>query len=254
MLGKKSKSAKGAKAVTGGEKKGAGVAGVRSRLAMWWGRVLAPKPGNDAKLGKNAEHGLVVVDEWRNNRGLSRVLNMPTMGRVLLVLVIVMAILGMVQAGIGCASVTTNHMVLGAVQASDAFGAVPVQSIEDANMVGEAGDKVTTIYGDTATIMQVFPGIHSDGSSAGLGYWYAQENALIRPVRFDEVWDGAGVAVAFPTLIWVFLVAVSLLSAKGFLSGGKYDIRVNKIVVAALVLVGLAVAAGWVLLMSPLVM
>lgn len=141
-----------------------------------------------------------VIDEAKQNKGLSRVLNTPLVGRVVSVLVTVLVVLAILQASMFSSAALKNHKIMIEERAKNVYSLQSVKSIKDTGKYGEIGDTVTTYLGDEGKITNVYPGVRSDRGKYGLGYYYAEVRGLLRPSTFKEVWNGSGLGGAFASI------------------------------------------------------
>lgn len=194
----------------------------------------------------------VIVDEAKKNKGLSRVLNTPLVGRVVSVLVTVLIVLSILQASMFSSAALKNHKVMLEERAKNLYSLQSVESIKDTGKYGEIGDTVTTYLGDEGKITNVYPGVRSDRGKNGLGYYYAKERGLLRPATFGEVWRGSGLGGAFASILWV-LMLILLLGSKRWFKDSKFDVKSRRWLWFLQVINGVLVAMFWVQFVTPLV-
>lgn len=193
-----------------------------------------------------------VVDEAKKNKGLSRVLNTPLVGRVVSVLVTVLIVLSILQASMFSSAALKNHKVMLEERAKNLYSLQSVESIQDTGKYGEIGDTVTTYLGDEGKITNVYPGVRSDRGKNGLGYYYAKERGLLRPATFGEVWRGSGLGGAFASILWV-LMLILLLGSKRWFKDSKFDVKSRRWLWFLQVINGVLVVMFWVQFATPLV-
>ena len=194
----------------------------------------------------------VIVDEAKKNKGLSRVLNTPLVGRVVSVLVTVLIVLSILQASMFSSAALKNHKVMLEERAKNLYSLQSVESIQDTGKYGELGDTVTTYLGDEGKITNVYPGVRSDRGKNGLGYYYAKERGLLRPATFGEVWRGSGLGGAFASILWVMML-ILLLGSKHWFKDSKFDVKSRRWLWFLQIINGVLVAIFWVQFVTPLV-
>lgn len=193
-----------------------------------------------------------VIDEAKKNKGLSRVLNTPLVGRVVILLVTVLTVLAILQASMYSSAALKNHEIMIEERAKNVYSLQSVQSIQDTNQYGEIGDTVTTYLGDKGNIANVYPGVHSDRGKYGLGYYYSAGNGLLRPSSFKEVWNGSGLGGTFASILWV-LMLILLLGSKRWFKGSKFDVKSRRWLWFLQIINGVLIVIFWVQFITPLV-
>ena len=193
-----------------------------------------------------------VIDEAKQNKGLSRVLNTPLVGRVVSVLVTVLIVLAILQASMFSSAALKNHKIMIEERAKNVYSLQSVKSIKDTGKYGEIGDTVTTYLGDEGKITNVYPGVRSDRGKYGLGYYYAGERGLLRPSTFKEVWNGSGLGGAFASILWV-MVLILLLGSNRWFKGSKFDVKSRRWLWLLQIINGVLVIVFWVQFVTPLV-
>lgn len=194
----------------------------------------------------------VIVDEAKKNKGLTRVLNTPLVGRVVSVLVTVLIVLSILQASMFSSAALKNHKVMLEERAKNLYSLQSVESIQDTGKYGELGDTVTTYLGDEGKITNVYPGVRSDRGKNGLGYYYAKESGLLRPATFGEVWRGSGLGGAFASILWVMML-ILLLGSKRWFKDSKFDVKSRRWLWFLQIINGVLVVVFWVQFVTPLV-
>lgn len=217
----------------------------RLHMAMLKGYISLSNPADVAPNN-------VIVDEAKKNKGLSRVLNTPLVGRVVSVLVTVLIVLSILQASMFSSAALKNHKVMLEERAKNLYSLQSVESIQDTGKYGELGDTVTTYLGDEGKITNVYPGVRSDRGKNGLGYYYAKERGLLRPATFGEVWRGSGLGGAFASILWVMML-ILLLGSKRWFKDSKFDVKSRRWLWFLQVINGVLVAIFWVQFATPLV-
>lgn len=193
-----------------------------------------------------------VIDEAKKNKGLSRVLNTPLVGRVVIVLVTVLTVLAVMQASMYSSAALKNHEIMIEERAKNVYSLQSVQSIQDTNEYGEIGDTVTTYLGDKGNIANVYPGVRSDRGKYGLGYYYSAGSGLLRPSTFKEVWNGSGLGGTFASILWV-LMLILLLGSKRWFKDSKFDIKSRRWLWLLQIINGVLIVIFWVQFITPLV-
>lgn len=199
------------------------------------------------------EHtGNAVIDEAKQNKGLSRVLNTPLVGRVVSMLVTVLIVLAILQASMFSSAALKNHKIMLEERAKNVYSLQSVKSIKDTGKYGEIGDTVTTYLGDEGKIINVYPGVRSDRGKYGHGYYYAEERGLLRPSTFKEVWNGSGLGGAFASILWV-MTLILLLGSNRWFKGSKFDVKSRRWLWLLQIINGVLVVVFWVQFVTPLV-
>jgi hypothetical protein len=193
-----------------------------------------------------------VIDEAKKNKGLSRVLNTPLVGRVVILLVTVLTVLAILQASLFSSAALKNHKIMIEERAKNVYSLQSVQSIQDTNQYGEIGDTVTTYLGDKGNIANVYPGVRSDRGKYGLGYYYSAGSGLLRPSSFKEVWNGSGLGGTFASILWV-LMLILLLGSKRWFKGSKFDVKSRRWLWLLQIINGVLIVIFWVQFITPLV-
>lgn len=193
-----------------------------------------------------------VIDEAKQNKGLSRVLNTPLVGRVVSVLVTVLIVLAILQASMFSSAALKNHKIMLEERAKNVYSLQSVKSIKDTGKYGEIGDTVTTYLGDEGKITNVYPGVRSDRGKYGHGYYYAEERGLLRPSTFKEVWNGSGLGGAFASILWV-MVLILLLGSNRWFKDSKFDVKSRRWLWLLQIINGVLVVVFWVQFVTPLV-
>lgn len=222
---------------------------LRQRMMLLWIKLMSPSNLMEAKTSVEDN---ILLEESKNRKGIAKFLNMPVVGRFIMLLTTAILCLACIQAATYAYSTLHNHQVLVAIQKENALAAVPVQEIKDTSELGEIGDTVVTVYGDEGKLVQVYPATHSDASSHGKGYWFAENKALIRPATLTEIWRASGTSGAFPSILWLATLIV-LIGSRSFFEGSWLDIKVKRRQWVLQILNAFLVILYWLLFVTPLI-